>query len=142
MATKLKVTYADGKTVEVVATPRAMVMAEQFFRGIGDKNGVQASYYTAWASLNRAGKEAAEYETWLDSIDEVAQVGKSLREAVQELLEDRDLDETPEAVQLLHLAEQVDTPVEDADPTKRDRSLDSSSSSASAPVSPSTPSST
>lgn len=142
MATKLKVTYSGGKTVEVVASPRAQVMTEQYLRGIGDRNQLQAAYYLAWASLNRAGKEAAEYEVWLDSIDDVEQVQKSLREAIQDLLEGRDLDETPQAAQILQLAEKLDGPVEDVDrPTQRDRSPDPSSSSASAPASPSSGSS-
>jgi hypothetical protein len=73
MAVKLKVIYADGREVVAVATPRAQVMTEQFI-GFADEHKVQAGYYLAWASLNRAGKEAADYETWLDTIAEVEEV--------------------------------------------------------------------
>lgn len=73
MAVKLKVTYEDGREVVVVASPRAQVMTEQFV-GFGDDRKVQAGYYLAWASLHKAGKEAADYETWLDTITEVEEV--------------------------------------------------------------------
>jgi hypothetical protein len=72
MATKLKVTYNDGREVTVIASPRAQVMTEQHFKaGIGDANRVQAGFFLAWASLNRAGKEPAEFDAWLDLISDV-----------------------------------------------------------------------
>ena len=74
MATKLKVTYVDGREVEVIASPRAQVMTEQFIGGFVDERRVQAGYYLAWASLNKAGKEAADYETWLDQVADVEEV--------------------------------------------------------------------
>lgn len=77
MATKLKVTYADGRVVEVMATPRAQVMTEQHFKGLGDTNMLQAAYFLAWASLHRAGKEPTEYEPWLDMIADVEQVNQN-----------------------------------------------------------------
>jgi len=74
MATKLKVTYVDGREVEVIASPRAQVMTEQFIGGFVDERRVQAGYYLAWASLNKSGKEAADYETWLDQVADVEEV--------------------------------------------------------------------
>lgn len=71
MATKLKVTYVDGRNVEVVASPRAQVMTEQFIGGFVEERRVQAGYYLAWASLNKAGKEPADFESWLDQITDV-----------------------------------------------------------------------
>jgi hypothetical protein len=82
MATKLKVTYLDGKVVEILAPGRAQVMTEQHFNGVSDANAVQSGYYLAWISLHRAGQEPAEFEPWLDQVLEV------------EKLEDEDVDPT------------------------------------------------
>lgn len=71
MATKLKVTYADGRELEVIASPRAQVMTERHYGGITETRQVEASYYLAWASLNKAGKEAADFDQWLDLIEDV-----------------------------------------------------------------------
>lgn len=70
---KMKVTYGDGREVVATATPRAQVMTEEFV-GFGEERKVRAGYYLAWASLNKAGLEAADYETWLDTIAEVEEV--------------------------------------------------------------------
>lgn len=78
MAVKLKVTYIDGREAEVMATPRAQVMTEQFLGGFADERSIQAGYYLAWASLNKAGKESADYETWLDQIADVEEVEKKV----------------------------------------------------------------
>lgn len=85
MATKLKVTYLDGKVVEVLAPGRAQVLTEQHFKGVSDANAVQSGYFLAWASLRQAGKEPAEFEPWLDQVLDV------------EKLEDEDVDPTREA---------------------------------------------
>lgn len=74
MAVKLKVVYADGREVVATATPRAQVMTEQFIGGFAEERKVQAGYYLAWASLNKAGLDSADYETWLDSVAEVEEV--------------------------------------------------------------------
>jgi hypothetical protein len=70
MAQKLKVTYLDGRAETVLVSPRAQVMTEEKFAGIADANAIRASFYMAWASLHKAGKEPADYETWLDKIAE------------------------------------------------------------------------
>lgn len=71
MATKLKVVYNDGHEVQVIASPRAQVMTERHYGGISDAQKVEASYYLAWASLHKAGKEPAEFDAWLDLIEDV-----------------------------------------------------------------------
>lgn len=78
MAVKLKVTYLDGREAEVIASPRAQVMTEQYLGGYGESRQVQGGYYLAWASLNKAGKEAADFETWLDQIADVAEVDSTV----------------------------------------------------------------
>jgi hypothetical protein len=80
MAVKLKVRYLDGRMEEVVASPRAQVMTEQFIGGFVDERRVQAGYYLAWASLHKAGKEPADYETWLDRIADVDEVEDEVEE--------------------------------------------------------------
>jgi hypothetical protein len=74
MATRLRITYLDGRVVEVVATPRAQIMTEEHLGGIKEANRLHASYYLGWASLHKAGKEATEFEKWLDLIDDVDEV--------------------------------------------------------------------
>lgn len=64
---KMKVTYQDGREVEVIASPRAQVMTEE--RTAGSENRwLLRHYYLAWASLHKAGKEPADFETFLDQI--------------------------------------------------------------------------
>lgn len=74
MATKLRITYLDGRTVDVVASPRAQIMTEEHLGGVTDAKRLHASYYLAWASLNKAGKESAEFDPWLDLIDDVNEI--------------------------------------------------------------------
>jgi hypothetical protein len=70
-AVKLKVAYADGRKCEIIASPRAQVMTERYFGGVTAERAVEAAYYLAWASLNKAGQEPADFETWLDLVEEV-----------------------------------------------------------------------
>lgn len=73
-AKKVKVTYQDGREVEVKVTPRAQVMAEEYCNGFKQERGVLATFYLGWAALNKAGKESMDFETWLDQIDDVEDV--------------------------------------------------------------------
>lgn len=73
-AVKLRITYADGRKIEILASPRAQVMTERHFGGFADTTKVDASYYLAWASLNKSGQEPAEYESWLDLVAEVDEI--------------------------------------------------------------------
>jgi hypothetical protein len=70
----MKVTYADGREVVVLASARAKLLTEEHFDGIGDKNKLRATFYLAWASLHRAGKEAAGFDAWVDLIEDVEDV--------------------------------------------------------------------
>lgn len=74
---KYKVIYNDGTEVEVIATPRAMVRTEERYGGIKDESKMQATYHLAWATLNRAGKEPDDFETWLDKIADIESLGES-----------------------------------------------------------------
>ena len=64
---KMKVTYNDGREVQVIASPRAQVMTEERVGEAGHR-WLLRHYYLAWASLHKAGKEPADFETWLDLI--------------------------------------------------------------------------
>jgi hypothetical protein len=64
---KMKVTYNDGREVVVIASPRAQVMTEERLAGASDR-WILGQYYLAWASLNKAGKESADFETFLDQV--------------------------------------------------------------------------
>lgn len=70
-AKKVKVTYLDKRVEIVMVTPRANVMTEEYCNGFKQERGVLATYYLGWASLNKAGKETLDFETWLDKIEDV-----------------------------------------------------------------------
>jgi hypothetical protein len=76
MATKLKVTYSDGREVEILASPRAQVETARHFKAQGgfEGNQLEAGYRLAWASLHYAGKEPADFDAWLDLIADVDEV--------------------------------------------------------------------
>jgi hypothetical protein len=67
-ATRMRVEYVDGTFKEVRITPRAQMMAESKFDGITERAALQATFYMTWASLNQAGKEPNDFETWVDKI--------------------------------------------------------------------------
>jgi hypothetical protein len=73
---KMKVTYTDGREVEVLASPRAQVMTEERVSGTDDR-WILRHYYLAWASLHKAGKEPADFETFLDLIADAETVDKA-----------------------------------------------------------------
>ncbi len=78
MAVKMKVTYLDGRVEEVLASPRAQFMAEERFNGITDANRIRAGYFLAWASLHKAGKESADFETFLDQVMDVDDMSEQM----------------------------------------------------------------
>lgn len=71
MAVKITVKYNDGRTVDVLASPKVMVQTEANFNGVGAHNRIRATYFMAWKALSLAGKESLEYDPWLDTISEV-----------------------------------------------------------------------
>ncbi len=72
---KLKVAYTDGREVEINAGPRAEVALERKFdMSAGDIKRNEHFYYIAWAALHFANQEPAEFDAWLELIDDVVQV--------------------------------------------------------------------
>lgn len=92
MATKLKVTYADGKVIEVLATPRAQVETERHFKSTGQAQTqlIESSFFLAWASLHYTGNEPAEFEAWLDKAAEIEEIPLAVKD-------EEDSDPTPAA---------------------------------------------
>jgi len=84
MATKLKVTYADGRDLVILASPRAQVETERHFRGqgIAEMNQVEAGYHLAWASLYYAHRETSEFEAWLDEVSDVEDVTLTVQDEI------------------------------------------------------------
>lgn len=70
MAIKLKVVYVDGREITLIASPRAQVETERHFKGLDENQRIEGSFYMAWAALKWAGKEAADFEAWLDLVIE------------------------------------------------------------------------
>lgn len=68
---KMKITYVDGREIEIFASPRAQVETERHFKGLNDPQKLESSFYLAWASLHYGGREASEFEAWLDLVIEV-----------------------------------------------------------------------
>lgn len=74
---KFKVVYNDGQEKTIRVTPRAEVMTEEKYAGIEHSEAaLRIVYHLAWASLNRAGQEPDDFETWLDKIADLEDVTK------------------------------------------------------------------
>lgn len=75
---KVKVTYSDGRVVESSVSPKAEVDFERHFGTSINKAGAdmhqQYYYYLAWAGLHHAGREPADFDTFLGLIEEVENV--------------------------------------------------------------------
>jgi len=70
-APKVKVIYNDGREVVVKVTPRAQFRTEERFGGMSTQVVRRASLYASWCSMNQAGMEKDDFETWLEKIDDV-----------------------------------------------------------------------
>jgi len=73
---KMKVTYADARTSEVIVSPRAQVETERHFKGTegASSNRIESHYFLAWASLHYSGKEAGDFESFLSLVADVEEV--------------------------------------------------------------------
>jgi len=70
-----KVIYADGQEKTTRITPRAETMAEEKFHGLSHgEAALRTVYFLAWASLNRAGQEPDDFETFIDKIADVEDI--------------------------------------------------------------------
>ncbi len=71
----MKVIYNDGKETVVRVAPKAQVQFEQHFGrsmfDYGMSPTQEQNFYLAWLSLRVAGKDAPEFDEWLDLIDDV-----------------------------------------------------------------------
>lgn len=84
-APRFKVTYLDGKEVEVRVSPKAQVMFERHYQmtmsAYGKNPGVEHIYYMAWAGLHCAGMEGSDFETFLGKLQDAEAVDTSAEEA-------------------------------------------------------------
>lgn len=74
MALKMRVTYTDGRKVDVLAGPKALVLTErQFKTGMSAENPLlEHVYFLAWIALHKSGKEPqSDFDLWLDTVDDV-----------------------------------------------------------------------
>ena len=75
---QLKVTYDDGRTVEVTVKPKSFVALErQYGIAMGELEGnVRYEYlaYLAWSSLHFTGQEPASFDDWLSVLSEVSEM--------------------------------------------------------------------
>jgi hypothetical protein len=82
---RFKVTYKDGKELEVRVSPKAQVMFERHFKqtmsSFGKDPGAEHLCYLTWAGLHCAGMEGEDYETFLDKLADVDPVDASGEEA-------------------------------------------------------------
>lgn len=70
-ASKVKVTYQDGRVETVKILPRAQVMTERHFEGMDAKNTLAIGFHLGWAALVVLKKETLDFETWLDRVEDV-----------------------------------------------------------------------
>lgn len=73
---KLRVTYTDGRTHDVLVGPRAQVACERHFKKsmmeIGQSGSIESVYFLAWAALHFAGKEPKDFDHFLDDLADVS----------------------------------------------------------------------
>lgn len=68
---KFKVTYQDDHEEIVKVLPRAQVMTEEHFGGLTEDNSLSAGFYLGWAAVHVAGKTTLDFQTWLNSVEDV-----------------------------------------------------------------------
>lgn len=72
------VTYQDGRKVISTALPRDFVAFErQYGKSIaafGDQTQMEWVFYLAWSGLHRSGQEPADFDGFLDSVEDVAPI--------------------------------------------------------------------
>ncbi len=73
---KLKITYQDeNREPEVVKIlPRALVMSEEHLKGFKTENAYAMTFHLGWAASNVLRKTDLDYETWLNTIEDVEDV--------------------------------------------------------------------
>lgn len=74
-APKFDITYLNGRKATAIAGPRAQVACERHFKkGIGEivnSGAIETVYFLAWAALHFSGQEAADFDQFLNDIEEV-----------------------------------------------------------------------
>jgi len=70
---KLIISYLDDREdEEVLAGPKAQVMAERHFgHSLLDMESVEEAYYLGWCALKVAKRCDVDYDTFLDTLDDV-----------------------------------------------------------------------
>ena len=80
MRINFQITYADGTAAEATASVADQVAFErEFDRSIsrlGDDFRLTDACWLAWHATQRAGKTAATFETWVESVDGI-EIGES-----------------------------------------------------------------
>ena len=75
MKLNLRVTYADGSAVDTAATTADLVAFEETFNRsvarIEAELRLTDVCWLAWRSVSRQGKTAADFHSWLESVDGV-----------------------------------------------------------------------
>lgn len=82
MALRMTVTYTGGETETITIRPIGLVAAErQFGAGVSNGHSIEA---TMWAAWYLKGKPGGSFDTWLESIDEMAQEDEPARPLAEE----------------------------------------------------------
>jgi hypothetical protein len=70
-----KVTYNDGREVEVTAKPKDMVAFErQYGLPFHESNRFEHICYLAWSPLHRSGQDPRAFDEFMDDLDDVEEV--------------------------------------------------------------------
>ena len=70
-AYRFTVKYLDGRVETFIPAPRARIETERRFGGFDTKQAQEQSLYLAWCSLVKLGKETAQFDEWLDLLEDV-----------------------------------------------------------------------
>lgn len=75
-AALLKITYVDENRppIQVKVTPRAQVNTETHIGGDWARMGILSLFHMAWGSLKKVEPDTPDFETWLDTIENVEEI--------------------------------------------------------------------
>lgn len=84
-APRFKITYSDDRQLEVRVSPKAQVMFERHFQktmsAYSRDPGAEHLYYLAWAGVHCAGMEPADFEEFLNKLQDVEPLDSAVAEA-------------------------------------------------------------
>lgn len=71
---RVKIYYTDGREAEVRISPRVLVSTERHIGGDWASMAILSVYYMGWEAMRETDKDTPDFETWLNTIEDVEQL--------------------------------------------------------------------